>query len=863
MLLKNLFRHWTYQVFSPGTVLQEKYEAFKALLAHDKAAHEVMAELEDIYYNQERVDFSQITQKVGQLSEDVRGIVENLVRMCPLRYQDLPGYYKKIDAYIRFMLVPPAAGVSPPYTLGMSDILKHGPAMAGGKAFNLATLSDRLDLPVPAGFAISTQATHLFLATNRLRPRINAVLAGLDIQSAASLEKASREIIGWIMAAAIPPEIEAAVDAARRACTWQQPDDLRLAVRSSAVAEDGRSSFAGQYHTELNVSAAGILRAYQKVIASKYAPRALYYRINHGLSDEETPMAALVLEMIDARASGVMYTRRPDDPDADHLDIHAVWGLGERLVGGETAADIFRLSRSDPPEIETRQISEKTDQMIHSPAGGTRVVPVSEEKRQVPCLGTRGVLALAAWGLRIEACYGTPQDVEWCRDGNGHFFVLQSRPLNIESVEPDRLECRFDDVEKAVLLSGGEKAAGGIGAGRVFTLSQDSDLDGLPAGSILVAKNSRPHYVRILDRVAAVVTDTGSAAGHFASVAREFGIPMLVNTRSATSLLQPGQEVTVHADDKTIYAGIIPAMIDSPCARRNLLVDSHFMRKMEYIMGFISPLGMTDPEADDFTAGGCRSLHDIIRFAHEKAVAEMFSQGDRRITRKQGARKLATDIPMQVYLLDVGNGLTEKPADPRAVRIEEVRCLPFTAVWKGLSHPDIQWSEFGHFDWAEYDKIIMNGGIISADSALFSSYAVLSDHYLNLALKFGYHFVILDTICGEHVEENYVLFRFTGGGADYAGRSLRADFLRQILDRIGFSVEDRKGDLINARTAHDDRAAMEEKLDWIGRLLGATRLMDMYLKDASQIDGFVSDFMAGRYHFAKADAVDTSGSVIA
>jgi len=121
---------------------------------------------------------------------------------------------------------------------------------------------------------------------------------------------------------------------------------------------------------------------------------------------------------------------------------------------------------------------------------------------------------------------------------------------------------------------------------------------------------------------------------------------------------------------------------------------------------------------------------------------------------------------------------------------------------------------------------------------------------LNLALKFGYHFVILDTICGDQFDENYALFRFTGGGADYAGRSLRAEFLRKVLDRIGFDVEAKKSDLINARLDGDERPVMEIKLDMLGRLLGATRLMDMYLKNESQIDGFVSDFMEGRYHFA-------------
>jgi len=850
MLLKNLFRYWTYQIFSPGTVLREKYEAFKSLLAHDKDAHEIIAELEEIYYSQERVDFQLITDKYNRLSESVMGIIGDLAKMCPSRYLDLQTYFKKFDSYIRFILAPPDYDFSPPFALLLNEISTDGQTMVGGKAYNLSTIATNLHLPIPVGFAVTTQAFYYFIEFNKLRSKIDEKLAGIDVNSTASLDRVSREIVQWIMTADIPPKIETAILKASQSCSWHSGENPRVAMRSSAVAEDGRSSFAGQYHTELNIKMPGIIDAYKKVIASKYSARALFYRINYGLSDVETPMAVLVLEMIDAEASGVMYTQTLDNPQSDRMDIHAIWGLGELLVGGEISPDVIRTTRADPPALLEQHVGEKDHQMVYLPPYGTAVAPVPEDKKNALSLDTKGVLQLAEWGMKLESYYNEPQDVEWCRDTQGALFILQSRPLKIneKTVMPD--ECYFDDIEKTTLLAGGDKAAAGIGAGPVHKIDRNADLQTLPFGSVLVAKNALPHYVKVLNKVNAVVTDTGSVAGHFASVAREFGIPVLVNTGVATTRLAHGQKVTVYADEKTVYDGIVHPMIESPCARKDLLVDSPFMRKMKYIMSFISSLRLVDPDNENFKPEGCRSLHDIIRFSHEKAVSEMFSMGDRRFTRKQGTRKLVSAIPMQVYVLDVGDGITEKPDNPKTVRIEEVKSIPLKAVWKGLNHPDIHWSDFGHFDWAEYDKIVMSGGIISADSALLSSYAVLSYQYLNLALKFGYHFVILDTICGDQFDENYALFRFTGGGADYAGRSLRAEFLRKVLDRIGFDVEAKKSDLINARLDGDERPVMEKKLDMLGRLLGATRLMDMYLKNESQIDGFVSDFMEGRYHFA-------------
>ncbi|MGD8883857.1 MAG: hypothetical protein PVI82_18295, partial [Desulfobacterales bacterium] len=140
----------------------------------------------------------------------------------------------------------------------------------------------------------------------------------------------------------------------------------------------------------------------------------------------------------------------------------------------------------------------------------------------------------------------------------------------------------------------------------------------------------------------------------------------------------------------------------------------------------------------------------------------------------------------------------------------------------------------------------------SPEATMFASHAVISEDYLNLNLKFGYHFVIVDAICTHQSEDNYILFRFSGGGADLHKRSLRADFLSQVLMRLGFEVS-RKSDLVDAQLKAADKKTIERRLDRVGRLLGATRLMDMYLKDESMVEGFVEDFMNGRYHFATID----------
>jgi pyruvate,water dikinase len=849
MYLKNLFKHWTYQVFFPGTVLRGKYEAFKSLLASDKQAHEVMAEIEQIHYDHVRVDLQVITGKYEALSDRVARIIDDLDRLSGARYVNLKDYFRKFDFYIRFMLAPSAFEFAPPFTLPLDSLPEDAGQITGGKAFHLSQVKKHLNLPINPGFVITTNAFNYLLEYNGLREIIEDRLSRLDIHSGASLENTADELSRLVLEAAIPEEVEVEIHR-RFEEIWPGEQPVRLAVRSSAVAEDTQSSFAGQYRTVLNVRPETLLDAYRQVIASKYTASAIFYRVNYGLADFETPMAVLILEMVDARTSGVMYTLARDDDQREDVSIHALWGLGELLVSGEAAPDIYRVTRTTPHRLTKKDIADKARQFVSNTDGSVAVTEVPPDRARRPCLSPDEVLRLAEWGMQLEGFYDAPQDVEWCIDRQGSPYILQSRPLAADAPADNGDACKLIQPENAVLVNGGLRASAGVGAGRVYRARQGEDLGDLPEGCVFVARNASPHYVKVLDRVSAVVTATGSSAGHFASVAREFGVPVVVNIGEAMEKLAPGMQVTVHADAGKIYEGIVAELMTDVCARRDLTADSPLSRRLTYIISFISPLRLVDPESPDFTPENCRSLHDIIRFSHEKAVQEMFSLGNRSPRKTRNTKKFVSHIPMLFYLLDVGDGLSKTAAERKEIGPDEILSVPMRALWKGLSHPDIHWSGFSHFDWDQFDSIAMGGGMISKNSSLLASYAIVSHDYLNLNLKFGYHFVIVDTVCGDETGDNYLLFRFTGGGGDFDGRSRRADFITAVLDRLGFTVQ-KKGDLVDAEVKNVPRGLMEDRLDMLGRLLGATRLMDMYLKNDAPIEGFVEEFMGGRYHFGK------------
>jgi pyruvate,water dikinase len=368
---------------------------------------------------------------------------------------------------------------------------------------------------------------------------------------------------------------------------------------------------------------------------------------------------------------------------------------------------------------------------------------------------------------------------------------------------------------------------------------------------VLVVNHALPQFVRAINKITAIIINTGSRASHFSSIAREFGVPAIVNPKKGFHDLTRKNVVTVDAYKGIVYEGRVDSLLKKNIPKADFFTDSSFMVKLQYIINFCAKLKLTDPASEDFVPEGCRSLHDIIRFTHETAMREMFLIGNRKGGRKKGAKKLVSKIPMLFYVLDVGQGIKDDAVNGNILKPENIASIPMNAILKGLFNPKICWSETTHFDWEEYDKIVMAGGIISADSPMFGSYAVVSKEYLNGNFRFGYHFVVIDTICSSLKQDNYILFRFSGGGGTPEGRALRADFIEKILTSLGFMVEI-KSDLVGAQFRQGSLKTMQKNLDMIGRLLGATKLMDMYLKENLDINMLVDDFMNGRYDFRSA-----------
>ncbi|HCY84247.1 MAG TPA: hypothetical protein DHV36_03835 [Desulfobacteraceae bacterium] len=845
--------------FPSDAAVRKRYKAFMDLLEQDRNAHLAMAELEELYYNQIPVDFKMLQEKYNTLSRAVRHIILALDTVTVKKQADLHRFYRMIDGFGRHLFYENTPSLSPPFVVPLSDERAEDRDLTGGKAATLSTMGNLDGIDVPKGFAVTTRAFNYFLEANGLRSAIDDKLAVLSAASPDSIGRTSAAIIEMIQQGRISPEIESEISRMVEDI-WPGPDiPTGFAVRSSAVGEDDTLSFAGQYRSLLNVRRENISDAWRRVVESKYAPRALNYRIQCGFLDAETPMGVLVLEMIPPKISGVMYTRSPENKgqgsqdlshgDADDINIHAVYGLGEFLVEGRAVPEIIHVEKNDPLKIRCREAGRQSHRLIPSSGGGTRVVDVSPDRAGRPVLDKEQVLSLAKAGTSLESFFNGPQDVEWCVDADGHLRLLQCRPLHTSEIDAvEARECTFEDVEAKRLASGGHTACNGITAGTATHVTSKKELEGFPSGGVLVAPHALPDFARIIDRAGAIVTEEGSVAGHFASVAREFGVPFITGLENALEKIPHNQMVTVNALDREVFKGRVNALVENPCAKPRPLAQSPFMRRFSFLMRFVSPLELVDPNARNFTPTGCRSLHDIIRYSHETAVNSMFQIGSNRWFNTRGIKKLEAGIPVKINVLNVGGGIKAEAGREKSITPGLIESLPMKAILKGLLHPGIQWGDFSHFNWEEHDRIVMNGGIISPDNAMFASHAILARDYLNLNLKFGYHFVIVDALCGKSHGENHIRFRFSGGGAKLEQRMLRTRFLGDILSWLGFTVNI-KHDLIDGVFLSKDDTKTLDRLDYTGRLLGATRLMDMYLKKEEDPDRFAREFKNGVYHY--------------
>ena len=464
--------------------------------------------------------------------------------------------------------------------LGMADV-----PLVGGKNASLGEMFSELTnqgVRVPNGFAITAQAYRYVLDRAEAWPRLHEALDGLDANDVDDLARRARAAREIVCGARLPDDLVAQIRCAYTRLRGEYGDDLTVAVRSSATAEDlPTASFAGQHETFLNISGeARLLDAVRQCFASLFKDRAISYRLANGFDHFKVLLSVGVMKMVrsDIASSGVIFSIDTETGFRDVVFITGAYGLGETVVQGTVDPDEFYVFKptlkGGHRAVLRRKCGAKEIRMVYAKAAGrdtTRIMPTAALDQRRYCISDAEVLSLADAAIRIEDHYSrkngrpTPMDVEWAKDGlDGLLYVVQARPETVASRrEPGVLE-EFNLGAKGKPCASGRAVGARVASGRARVIADVTQLSQFKPGEVLIADTTMPDWGTVMKTAAAVVTNRGGRTCHAAIVARELGIPAVVGCESATSAIRTGDEVTVSCAEGSVgrvYAGIVAVTV--------------------------------------------------------------------------------------------------------------------------------------------------------------------------------------------------------------------------------------------------------------------------------------------------------------
>ncbi|MCW5744850.1 MAG: phosphoenolpyruvate synthase [Alphaproteobacteria bacterium] len=468
------------------------------------------------------------------------------------------------------------------YVRWFSDIRSEDVALVGGKNASLGEMYSTLTasgVRVPNGFALTAQAYRDALSGADVWGRLAELLRGLGKDDVTLLAKRAAEARRIVYDATGSDALRAQIIAAYAQLRRSEGEDLALAVRSSATAEDlPTASFAGQHESFLNVRGDDdLVDACRRCFASVFTDRAIVYRNDNGFEHLKIALSVGVMKMVrsDLASSGVIFTLDTDSGFRDVVFVTGSYGLGENVVQGRVDPDEFYVHkptfRAGRRCVLRRALGRKQQRMIYAAGhgeGSTANVDTPPAERERYCIADKDVLELVDCAIRIEDHYSQraghpmPMDIEWAKDGpEGVLYIVQARP---ETVASRKTAGSFETQTlkgTGPVLAVGRAVGEKIATGKVRVIGGAPDLAAFRAGEVLVADTTSPDWEPVMKGAAAIVTNRGGRTCHAAIVARELGVPAIVGAADATSALRSGDTVTVscaEGDTGKVLGGAVP-----------------------------------------------------------------------------------------------------------------------------------------------------------------------------------------------------------------------------------------------------------------------------------------------------------------
>jgi pyruvate,water dikinase len=455
------------------------------------------------------------------------------------------------------------------------DLTIHDVPSVGGKNASLGEMIRNLGqkgVRVPSGFAITAYAYKYMIEKAGIDVKIKDILKDLDTHDVNDLAARGQKIRTLIKNTPIPPELEEDIRRHYREMEFRYGENVDVAVRSSATAEDlPDASFAGQQETYLNVRGEDVLiEKVRECFASLFTNRAISYRVDKGFDHLSVYLSVGVQKMVrsDLACSGVMFSIDTESGFTDAVYITGAYGLGENVVQGAVNPDQFyvfkpTLNKGFKPILE-KKIGSKEKRLIYGPTG-TKQTKVSPGDQAQFVVNDEEILTLARWACIIEDHYKKPMDIEWAKDGQTkELFIVQARPETVHSQKNMAVMKTYVLDEKGTLLVEGEAVGSKIGQGQVNIIKDAKDISQFKAGQALVTDMTDPDWEPIMKIAGAIVTNRGGRTCHAAIISRELGIPCVIGTGNGTEIIKSGSNITIDCSEGVgrIYDGLLKFHVD-------------------------------------------------------------------------------------------------------------------------------------------------------------------------------------------------------------------------------------------------------------------------------------------------------------
>jgi pyruvate,water dikinase len=450
----------------------------------------------------------------------------------------------------------------------------------GGKNASLGEMFQKLSkdgIRVPHGFAITAKGYRHMLDEAGAWNRLHAELDDIDPADVAALARKAKRAREIVYGAGLPDDLAADILTAYRKLQAEYGEEVSLAVRSSATAEDlPTASFAGQQDSYLNIKGdESLLDTCRRCFASLFTDRAIHYRIDQGFDHFKVSLSIGVMKMVrsDIASSGVMFSLDTESGFRDVVFVTGAYGLGENVVQGAVDPDEFYVHKptylAGHRAVLRRLLGDKAVKMIlvdGETKNTTRNIPTPKADRTRFCLSDSDVLELAGYACTIEQHYGRPMDMEWAKDGiDGQLYIVQARPETVASQHSATALETYVLEGRGEILAEGRSVGERIASGAVKRIENLTQLAEFKPGQVLVADTTTPDWEPVMKTAAAIVTNRGGRTCHASIIARELGIPAVVGTGDATTSVPDGAVVTVscaEGDSGRVYEGAMGFHVD-------------------------------------------------------------------------------------------------------------------------------------------------------------------------------------------------------------------------------------------------------------------------------------------------------------